>query len=236
LALAASFLIMVGLAGIAHFQRSASSSYTTGVGEQRTVVLQDGSRVILNTDTEILESYDTERRRIRLRKGEALFDVAKDPRRAFTVIAGGQLITALGTTFAVRVENERAAVTLIDGKVAVDELSASRGDSTRKPGPIVLSPGQRLTSSRAIENPSLDRVMSWQRGQLIFEDTPLRDAAAEFNRYGDTKIEIAPGDTGDIPVGGVFRTVDVLLFAQAVAASHDLVVETRGKTLVLAPR
>lgn len=249
-ALAASLILISGLATFVYLGVFSSPSYGTDLGEQRTLVLSDGTRVTLNTGSEIVEHYTAERRSIELRRGEALFDVAKDSRRPFAVMAGGRIITALGTVFTIRVDDGATAVTLLDGRISVNVPGAARDSDPALDVPVLLSPGQRLTIPAAaehsgstqsgpatyeIDKPALARVTAWQRGQLIFENTPLREAAAEFNRYGPTKIELSPGATADIPVGGVFRTADALLFAQAVAASHDLRLEVRGKTLLLSP-
>lgn len=248
-ALAASLILIIGVAAFAYL-RAISPAYSTDLGEQRTLVLKDGTRVTLNTESEIIERYTGERRSIELRKGEALFDVAKDSRRPFAVMAGDRIITALGTAFAVRLDGDTTAVTLLDGRISVDVPSAPGNSGPASGSPVLLAPGQRLTTPAAarkpgphrsdrstyeIDQPPLEKVMAWQHGQLIFENTPLHEAVAEFNRYASIKIEVAAGPASDIPIGGVFRTADALLFAQAVAASHDLQLTSRDKTLLLSP-
>jgi len=103
-------------------------SYSTSVGEERIVNLEDGTRVSLNASTQITVNFDKAQRRIDLVEGEAFFEVAHHPQRPFIVVAGGNRVTALGTTFAVRYERDRTAVTLIEGKVSVASVELLRGE------------------------------------------------------------------------------------------------------------
>src|SRR5436190_5985070 len=78
------------------------SEIATRIGEQRTITLKDGSRMALNTDTRIVVEPWNETRGVRLERGEAYFEVAKDPKKPFVVVAGKKRIVAIGTAFAVR--------------------------------------------------------------------------------------------------------------------------------------
>lgn len=97
------------------------SDYSTGPGEQKHVVLADGSRVLLNTDSAISLDWSVDRRRIVLLKGEAEFNVAKDSRRPFVVAAGNVSVRALGTIFDVYKKTSDAIdVSVSEHTVAVD--------------------------------------------------------------------------------------------------------------------
>jgi transmembrane sensor len=191
-------------------------AYATGVGEQRTVRLEDGSRVALNTDTRLKVRYSPEGRTIQLLRGQAFFDVAHDPARPFVVEAGGTQVRALGTRFDVRREAEALQVTLAEGSVQVTP------DRSRQAW--VLRPDQQLTltaagqvSTRAAE---ADTEASWTTGRLIFEATPLAEAAAEVSRYGDA-VTVDPALAGR-PVSGVFHTGDTQAFVAAVSQLFEL--------------
>ncbi len=109
------------------------------------------------------------------------------------------------------------------------------------PQPRVLKPGERMRiaavetqrSEAVVDTPALEKVTAWQRGQVVFEDTPLGDATAEFNRYSATKIVLQSADLANIRVGGTFRVGDIDSFARAVAASHELEVIHRGNQVLL---
>lgn len=214
---------------------------TTAVGEQRTLNLEDGTRVALNTDTRIEVRYDSQTRTVILISGEAYFQVVHES-RPFVVMAGDRKIQALGTAFTVRrddASDDALTVTLIEGRVAVAPTSAPETTSAEAAAPVVLNAGQRLREHRhtkpSVDTPSIDKATGWMRGQLIFDHTPLREAAAEFSRYNTIKIVVASPQAAQIPIGGIFRIGDSRSFARAVAASYDLKVTQRGDELVLEP-
>lgn len=99
------------------------SDYRTGPGRHLTVRLRDGSRIRLDTDSEIRVSYNNTERWVRLETGRAYFQVAHDPSWPFVVVVGRHQITDIGTTFMVRYGPAGTAVTLIEGRVAVSSRS-----------------------------------------------------------------------------------------------------------------
>jgi len=103
------------LAVVVGFQVVKDPVYETAVGEQRAILLSDGSRLTLNTNTRLAVDYGEKLRRIRLVHGEAMFEVAKNPHRPFIVQTETEQVRALGTTFIVRNDAERVDVTLIEG-------------------------------------------------------------------------------------------------------------------------
>lgn len=200
--------------------------YSTGVGEQRTIQLTDGSSVVLDTDSKVEVRLTAARRDIRLDRGQALFDVAHDRQRPFVVTAGDTAVTALGTRFDVRREDGGAAVTLVRGAVEVRERSDGAAKVWR------LTPGQRVATQTPSPAPSrvdLDTATSWTSGRLIFRAVPLREAVAEFNRYERQKIEVAEGPVGDELITGVFAVGDADTFVGSLADLHDLTVVRTGK-------
>ena len=113
---AAATVVLAVLATIFYLHTDA---VTTGVGELRTLTLDDGSRVHLNTDTRVRVDYDKQTRHVSLERGEALFEVAKQPDWPFVVTAGGREIKAFGTEFVVRRDRKRLSVMLMEGKVKI---------------------------------------------------------------------------------------------------------------------
>jgi len=230
-------------------------TYATGVGEQRTVLLQDGTRMSLNTATRVRVTLATTQRTVNVEEGEALFEVAKDANRPFVVRAADEEVVALGTVFSVRltptqeVRGGALAVTLIEGKVSV-RSARKRVDETEATRPILLKPGDRLRLtesgdkamqgaprvSMTLDQPNVDRLMAWRRSEVVFDDVTLSEVVAEMNRYS-RKVIVLVGDesSNNLRVSGLFRTGDNVAFARAVAALHRLVVHDRGEHLELAP-
>lgn len=206
-------LVLLG----AWVDRALIPAYRTGVGEQRLVVLEDGSRVRLNTDSAVRVAYWGDARRVFLRRGQAFFEVAHDPARPFRVDAGEAEVRALGTRFDVRREAGGVAVTLLDGRVRVED---DRGEAAD------LEPRQQLRVTDAglgRVRPAAPEAASWTTGRLVFHDAPLAAAIDEANRYSARKVELvgAPRLAAE-PVSGVFDAGDVEAFAAAVAEAYGL--------------
>jgi transmembrane sensor len=215
-AVAAAFAVYMHRAGVA-----------TGVGEQRLVTLDDGSKILLNTSTRLVVRYDKFARRVDLEKGEALFDVIKNPHRPFVVMAGGREVTALGTSFDVRRDGTQITVTLLEGKVTVAAVSETQDAAVSLPAEVeVLHPGQRLTfaAGRAplLDRPQIQKVTDWQRGQVSLDNLSLADAVAEMNRYSVVQIRIERAEAAKVRVSGIFRAGDSMSFARAVSQTYGL--------------
>jgi transmembrane sensor len=208
--------------------------FVTGVGETRTLRLADGSRLSLDTDSRVEVLLEADRRRLVLRHGQALFDVASDPARPFVVRAGDLSVRAIGTQFDVRVLEGGARVTLVEGRVVVDDAAERRW---------TLAAGERLEAAGAGAAPVVARLApdamaaatSWTTGRLLFEATPLSEAVAEINRYAQEPIRLAAPGFETRPLSGSFDTGDPAAFAEAVAAIYGLRLARTDAGLVLRP-
>lgn len=197
--------------------------YATAIGEQRTVRLEDGSRVTLDTGTRIQVRLGDDRRSVTLLSGQAFFDVAGNPARPFVVTAGDTHVTAIGTRFDVRRIGDGARVTLVEGRVTVHETAAN-GDGWS------LDPGQQLvtaTNRPVVSTVDVVKETSWTTGRLVFEGTPVTVAVAEVNRYSDTKIDLQASSIADIPVSGVFNTGDTDGFVAALQELYSVTAHRR---------
>jgi transmembrane sensor len=237
--LAVAALCLLITAGGVTWRHFLHSTVNTAVGEQRTLNLEDGTRVELNTNSHLVVQYDSHTRTVTLESGEAYFQVAHE-QRPFVVIAGERKILALGTAFTVRRDESAEnplTVTLLEGRVAVAPVEMANIADAPVPEVKVLNPGERLRVRKhkdaTLDSPSIDRATGWMRGQLIFDHTPLREAVAEFNRYSSLKITVASPSAGEIPVGGIFRISDSKSFARAVAETYSLHLTLRDNELVL---
>lgn len=230
--------VTVVLAVLATIFYLHTDAVTTGVGELRTLTLDDGSRVHLNTDTRIRVYYDKQTRDVSLERGEALFEVAQRPDRPFIVTAGGREIKALGTEFDVRRDRKRLSVMLMEGKVTVE--SQGEGQSNRSPSEaetFTLIPGDRVTfvgsATPTLDRPAPERITAWLRGEVALDNTSLADAVAEMNRYSQQRIVADDPALAAIRVSGIFRAGDLANFAQAVARMHHIKVLNQKDEIVL---
>ena len=197
-------------------------TFRTAVGQTATVRLRDGSVVTLDTDTILRARESDERRQVKLLRGQAYFKVAKDAARPFTVAAGDKVVTAVGTAFAVRVQKKAVEVTLVEGKVKVEEAGAATPGPARPQKALAteMQAGSKLVAVEdkgwVLRPVDTGKATSWLDGQLIFESRPLGEVAAELNRYSDRKIVIADVAVARTPITGAFETGDVEAFVSAV--------------------
>ena len=125
-AMAAGLALAVGLGSlVATQQLGGRRVYATELGGHATVPLADGSKIELNTDTKLRAALAEEQRTVWLDRGEAYFEVSKDPNRPFVVMAGDRKVTVLGTKFSVRRDGDRVSVAVAEGKVRVDPVHAT---------------------------------------------------------------------------------------------------------------
>lgn len=168
-----------------------SNRYSTEFGEQRSILLSDGSVVTLNTASVIDVDFAQQHRTIRLRQGEALLRVAHDAGRPFEVIAGETTIRAVGTQFNVDRRRHRTTVTVIDGSVLVAQAPVAVGEQART---APLATGEQIVvAAGKIEAPKPVNVLAataWTKRRLVFERRPLSEVAEEFNRYNRDRIVI----------------------------------------------
>lgn len=194
----------------------SGSRYSTEVGEQRTLLLADGSTVKLNALSEIRVRLSEHERVIDLLSGQALFQVAKDKNRPFIVSSGDTLIRAVGTQFDVSRKSSGTVVTVVEGRVAVlsrESPARAASETVEAPRSIELGAGEqvRLTSAPVLPQPRDADVASataWTQQLLIFESTPLPEVAEEFNRFNTRQLVVEGTALAGVNVSGTFPALD----------------------------
>jgi len=206
-------LLVAGTTAIREVTHVSDHTYATRLGEHKRVVLSDGSKVELNTNTVLHEQITSRSRTVTLEKGEAYFEVRHDAAKPFVVKLGDRSVTDIGTKFFIRRDTARLSVGVTEGRVQFDT-----SDDTRPSNPIVLSAGNLAvaTPGRITISTQSDKVLSndlaWRSGMLVFDRTTLAAAVAEFNRYNREKLVIDDPRTSSLLIGGTFRTSDIKLF------------------------
>lgn len=227
-ALAASILVTIASVTWYSLQRGL---HATGIGEQRSLMLADGSRIELNARSRIRIRYTGEQRRVELMEGQAFFDVASDKNRPFIVQTGGSSIRTVGTAFDVYKKSSAVVVTVVEGRVAVQP----RRDTADAIGDLVLAAGEQLTVTETTITPprpaDISVATAWTRRSLVFESAPLTEVAQEFNRYNTRPLVIQDPQLADFHVSGVFSSVDPGLLLRFLRAQPELVVEETDKEI-----
>lgn len=212
-------------------------TYATGIGEQRTLTLADGSRVTLDANALFTAELSHGRRRIDLVHGRAHFDVAKDPKRPFSVTAHGFVVTALGTAFSVDAGRDKLVVSLFEGRVS---LGAAPGSSSSR-APIEMKPLQQVVINGADPDDwrmtafAPDREAGWRIGRLFFDHERLGDVAARMNDYSRTRITVE-GPAADLPVSGVFAAGETAAFIEAVKTYYPIGAQVTPQGVTLRAR
>lgn len=228
LAAAASLCALLLMGGIEFNRPTALSKtsavhFSTPVGARRIIPLVDGSRVELNTATIVRAALNDKRREVWLDKGEAYFEVAHLAGRPFVVHAGDRTVTVLGTKFSVRRDGEKVTVSVIEGRVRIDDAAKPNEVPTAiiTAGDVAIAQGSStLLSAKSEEH--VAAALAWRDGVLNFDRTSLADAAAEFNRYNNKRIVIADAEAGEIRIGGTFEASNVDAFVRLLHDAYGL--------------
>jgi len=240
-ALAASLVLAVAAA--LFLMRPGAQDFATGLGERRTAMLDDGSRLSLDAETRLAVDYSTGRRALELLSGRARFDVAHDAARPFTVTAAGRTIVATGTSFSVELLRTSLRVIVYEGHVAVLRGSADdqhvvelvRAGRTADATPLL--PGRELLVDldRPAQTVRIDtgRSLSWEGGQLDFVDEPLSSAVERLNRYSRERIRVADNAAAAIQINGIFNAGDTEAFLEAVVQAYPVRVERAGEERII---
>ncbi|HEY0687242.1 MAG TPA: FecR family protein [Steroidobacter sp.] len=236
LAIAAAVLVIVS-------QMSWPQTYATGIGEQRSIVLADGSTVDLNSRSKIRIRFSSQQRGIELIDGQALFKVARDHARPFVVESGGTRVRAVGTQFDVYRKRQGTIVTVVEGRVAV---LTERGDGdatvvepqTGALGPgLLVSAGEQVkvneSTAQRLPHPNIDGATAWRQRELVFDTASLFEVAEEFNRYNTRRLVIDKDEQYDFHISGVFSSTDPSSLIRFLQARRDLrVIETETEIRV----
>ncbi|WP_347887781.1 FecR domain-containing protein [Nitrosomonas europaea] len=238
-------VVSVGWYGWSTWQHQPTfqQSFATARGEQKKVNLPDGSTLWLDTTTQAEVALYRQRREVRLTDGQALFAVQSNPDQPFDVLTGGTRITVVGTRFSVRRTRSglgaegSVSVVVEEGRVRVASRSAAhKMDSSSS---VELSAGQSIIADAAGALGPVNRddapAATWREGRVSFSGTPLMQALAEFERYGDTGLVIRDPAVAALKVNGSFDLRQIGAFARALPRVLPVQLSTRdGQTEIIA--
>jgi len=242
-ALAAAAVLAISLSIPSLYKETEPASvaiYTTAIGEHKSIALTDGSKILLNTGSQVDVAFNEDRRILKLVKGEAHFDVAHNPKRPFEVHAGTNIVRAVGTAFTVELQPETVEVTVTEGRVELATI-AQADDGIEVPHETSLAlvnSGQSaqfsdyIQSINTIEQEEVERRLAWRKGALVFKGDALVDVIHEIGRYTKTKIVISDPVIRDLKVGGYFKTNETEAMLQALEANFGVSVKWVGTDLV----
>jgi len=197
IAMAASVVLLLGVAGWFAWHYSDEQVLDTAIGEQRRITLADGSHLDLAPGSRVITHFTLTKRDLRLERGQAFFQVAHNVTRPFIVHANNLTVTAVGTEFDVRISPDATAVTVMEGRVKVSPDAEKMDKGRTRTGIIRADIGQRVTFSKSAHQFSVGTVdpkvaSSWRDGTLQFVGESLEEVVGVINRYSTTHIVVAP--------------------------------------------
>jgi transmembrane sensor len=229
-ALAASLLLAIAFIGL-HSKPALSpqpsvDAFDTDIGGHRIVPLVDGSRIELNTATNLRTLISKKRRDVWLDRGEAFFEVAHIEGSTFVVHAGPRLITVVGTQFSVRRDGDNVTVAVVQGRVRVEDTTpgASSASITVTPGDVAIGLG---SSMMVVSKPvaAVEDKLTWRDGRLVFDGTSLAEVVDDFNRYNRQQLLISDPAVAAIRISGTFKASNVEAFVRLLKEAYGLKVE-----------
>jgi transmembrane sensor len=200
-------------------------TYSTVRGEQRTQRLPDGSMLHLNTDSAVTVRFSRTERLVSLDRGQALFEVAHQDNRRLRVQTDRAGVLAVGTQIDVYRKSRSTTVTVVEGSVEVysgSESPAGGLPSVRLNAGDQLEVGDRIGALRHVD---VRAAVAWLQRQIVFQDEPLGQVAAEFNRYGPITVEIDDESLRVLPISGIVDAYDTDSFAAYLATLSGVTVQ-----------
>lgn len=227
MAIAASFLAAVSVMTWMYVSEE-SSRIATVVGEMRVIVLEDGSRLELNTDSEVKVRFGTSVREVELIRGELMVNVEMDISRPFIVRVDNVDVTAIGTQFNVYRKPNATEVTVIEGRVVLDWYF---GSETKRH--VELDAGLKAIIAENSVEPALspaniESTTAWSERRLSFDDTPVAEVAAEFNRYNRSRVLISDPLLAQRRISGVFDVNDPGAFISLLQGLEEIDIQVVG--------
>lgn len=198
--------------------------YVTAVGEQKNVILRDGTKMMLNTGTQLFVEYSQSFRRVTLERGEVYFDVTPNPQQPFTVDLGPRSITVLGTAFNIHKTFDAFTLALVEGEVSIhlpNQLASTSSPIMRADNQDLIrlqsAVQRRIKAGTTVEfdnetgelaaylSPNINKQLRWRTGLLSFKNEPLALVVKELNRYSRKKILIEDSSIMDMEIYATIR-------------------------------
>jgi transmembrane sensor len=206
--------------------------YRTDVGERRSLVLADRSKVLLDADSELRVRNRDAGCEATLERGRAHFDLRSRTTGSLTVRAGGCNLRIDRGTFEIETgEGSSARILMLsgDGEVRLNRSPAR----TLVTGHMFE---ETSTSVAPIAANTVERLTAWQDGRAIFNNDSLVAAVQIMNRYDRQRLTIGDASTEDLRISGTFRVGDNAAFAEALKTMLPVDIEASGGALHLTRR
>lgn len=224
-AVTTAVILAFGLAHLSELTVRFRADYVTAAGEQRAVVLPDGSKMTLNTETAVALDFSRGRRGVTILQGEVYFDVLPGQNLKFEVVGQFGQVEVKGTAFSVRLDDKEDSVVLSRGSVDVARRAQSRDHTVLAPGEMV---SVTATSVLPVTRVDTGRSLAWLEGRISFYDQPLGRILNDIRRYYPGRIFVLNNGIEQTAVSGNYKLDQPALIIQSLA-------EAAGATMTTLP-
>lgn len=212
-----------------------AKAFSTGVGEIKRFRLDDGSTMVLDTDSRVETRIDRQRREARLVAGGAWFELANSA-MPFVALSDRIRLHGQAASFEFRL-SPRAEVLVSRGELNLRRRSGIDRDEYRlKSGTKATFESDGIVQIENVSPTSVSRLLEWREGGVTLDGETVGHAASIFNRYNRRKLVVADAELAAQPLVGRFEVNRPQDFAEAVALSFDAEVRGDGETIRIEPR
>jgi transmembrane sensor len=235
----AVMLLCLGLGFLGHTQYQtwqaaplSTQLQTTTVAEIATRTLDDGSVVTANANSALEIVFYRHQRLVKLTRGEAIFEVTKDPERPFVVETQQAKVTVLGTRFAVNQLSSKVRISVDHGRVQV-----ARADGNQNA--LILHDGEvaeitQTTAPHKVNRYAADSF-SFASGRIVFDRADMFEVAETLSRYRQPVVTALFNGENTPKVNAVLKTVEIESFISTLPRSVPVTLHKKQNELVIAP-
>lgn len=225
---------------------SFSAEYETGIGEQVTHTLSDGTKIVLNTNSALSVEYTGSNRLLNLVRGEVNISVASDKSRPLSVMVGDKVVQAMGTEFNLEINSDQTIELVVTEGIVMVGVLDGPVEEAPVDKPLILTQESRLVAAgqeysfdsdeqgtevaetNPINSEEIAVRLSWRDGNLIFRGESLEDAVSEVGRYTAVQFVFLDEESKKVRVAGHFRAGDVEGLLAALRDHFNIAYEWEG--------
>jgi transmembrane sensor len=216
------------------------TTFATEIGERRSIPLDDGSVIELNSRSRVEVRFTKDRRTVRLLGGQALFRVAKAPARPFVVLSNDTSVRAVGTEFDVYRKTGNTVVTVVEGRVAVERSGVIGAPASAPSGEILLAAGEQIavggTAAPHPEPANILAATAWIDRKLVFDATELSAVVEEFNRYNRQQLRIRDAELAKFHITGTYQATDAAQLIEFLRQRFGTITVQHGNEIEITTR
>ena len=212
-------------------KEGAMNEITVPAGERISIILSDGTKVWLNSESAIRYPVRFEMgKRVVTVKGNVYFEVTKDVDRPFFVVMKDMETEVLGTSFEVNTYGDRGEIymALVEGSVRV--RSGNHVVIAKPNEQIALDLGSREISTKEVD---AARLVAWKDGVLVIKNEPFADVIRKLERWFGVEIENQCLHSSALLFSGVFERSELEIVLQTICANLNINYMIDGNRVIL---